>query len=116
MTRVIIESPYKGADWSDTERNIRYVRAAIRDSLLRGEAPYASHALYTLEGILDDKDPNQRALGIGAGFKWRGAAEKTVVYLDLGMSEGMKAGIEHAKSIGHVIEERVLGANWDARG
>ena len=42
MRRVIVESPYAG----DVERNIAYVRAAMRDCLMRGEAPLASHLLY----------------------------------------------------------------------
>lgn len=41
MRRVIIESPYHG----NVERNLRYLRACLRDSLLRGEAPFASHGL-----------------------------------------------------------------------
>ena len=32
---VVLESPYAG----DVARNVRYARACLRDSLLRGEAP-----------------------------------------------------------------------------
>ena len=53
MTRVIVESPYAG----DIEKNMRYLRACIRDCLLRGETPYASHALYTQDGVLRDDIP-----------------------------------------------------------
>ena len=109
MIRVIIESPYAG----DVERNLRYLRAAMRDCLHRGEAPYASHALYTQPGVLDDDDPAERALGIVAGFVWRAAADKTVVYQDLNMSSGMRQGIEHAETIGHPIEYRRLGGEWE---
>lgn len=49
MRRVILESPFAG----HVESNIEYARACIRDSLLRGEAPLASHLLYTQPGILD---------------------------------------------------------------
>lgn len=85
MRRVIIESPYAG----DIPRNLAYVRAAMRDCLLRGEAPFASHALYTQDGVLEDLLPEQRALGIAAGFAWRGTADTTVFYTDLGYSAGM---------------------------
>ena len=44
MRRVILESPYAG----NVEENVAYARAAVRDSLLRGEAPIASHLLYLL--------------------------------------------------------------------
>lgn len=50
MILVIIESPYAG----DVDRNLEYLRAAMRDCLKRGEAPFASHALYTQPGVLDD--------------------------------------------------------------
>jgi hypothetical protein len=56
--RVIVESPYAG----DIVRNITYARRAVRDSVLRGEAPIASHLLFPA-GILDDDIPKERALG-----------------------------------------------------
>jgi hypothetical protein len=104
MIRVLIESPYAG----DVERNLRYVRAAMRDCLTRGEAPYASHALYTQEGVLDDLIPDERTLGIDAGLLWGAAAEKTVVYTDLGTSRGMEYGIKNAEKAGRPIEYRTL--------
>lgn len=104
MRRVIIESPYAG----DVEENLRYLRACLRDSLLRGEAPFASHGLYTQAGVLDDTDPEERAHGIEAGFAWRPAAEATVVYTDRGISHGMHQGIEDARCNGRIIEYRVL--------
>lgn len=47
MIFVIVESPYAG----DVERNTAYARAAVRDCLMRGEAPFASHLLYMAYGI-----------------------------------------------------------------
>jgi hypothetical protein len=108
MKRVIIESPYAG----DINRNMRYVRACMRDCLLNGETPFASHALYTQEGVLRDDLPDERALGIGAGFLWRYVAEKTVVYIDEGMSSGMKAGIIHAEELGQPVEYRSI-PDWE---
>jgi hypothetical protein len=104
MTTVIVESPFAG----DVERNVRYARACMRDCLLRGEAPYASHLLYTQEGVLNDNIETERNHGIAAGFAWRSVAEKTVVYGDLGTSRGMEFGIAHAKNAGHPIEYRSL--------
>lgn len=104
MRLVILESPYAG----DVEKNIAYARRAVRDSLLRGEAPIASHLLYTQEGILDDDIPHDRALGIEAGLAWRRVSEATVVYADLGVSKGMKYGLELAKKYGRKIEFRSL--------
>jgi len=110
MKRVIIESPYAG----DVERNLQYLRACMRDCLLRGETPFASHGLYTQPGVLDDEIPVERELGIRAGFAWRTIAEMTVVYQDLGISRGMTYGIEHAHEIGHAVVYRSLGKPWEA--
>lgn len=111
MQRVIVESPYAG----DIEKNVRYLRACMRDCLLRGEAPYASHGLYTQEGVLRDEVPEEREYGISAGFAWREGADKTVVYTDLGYSKGMNYGIAHAHEINHPIEYRTLGGEWEQK-
>ncbi len=108
MLRTIIESPYAG----DIPRNLRYLRAAMRDALKRGEAPYASHALYTQPGVLDDTDPAERALGMEAGFAWGPHANLVTVYQDLGITDGMRLGIACAEKIGLRVEYRNLD-NWD---
>lgn len=107
MILVYLESPFAG----DIERNIDYARACMADCLKRGEAPFASHLLYTQEGILSDKNPNERMLGINAGFAWARFAQKTVVYTNLGISGGMKLGIQNARLAGREVEYRTL-PNW----
>lgn len=104
MRRVVIESPFAG----DVKRNKRYLAACMLDCLRRGESPFASHGLYTQEGVLDDNIPEERELGIQAGFAWRDVAEATVVYLDLGVSRGMEYGIRDAIRKGRPIEERTI--------
>ncbi|TCU34118.1 hypothetical protein EV129_113102 [Rhizobium azibense] len=79
------------------------------DCLERGEAPYASHLLYTQVGVLDDSDPVQRARGIEAGLLWGKHAEATVVYTDRGISGGMRQGIQRAINEGRPVEYRTLG-------
>lgn len=108
--RVIIESPYAG----NIALNLRYLRAAMRDCVLRGESPYASHAILTQEGVLRDEDPAERQLGIQAGFAWREVADATVVYTDLGYSSGMNLGIADAKKVGRALEFRKVNG-WDSR-
>ncbi len=104
MRRVILESPYAG----DVEKNVRYARACLHDCFMRGEAPIASHLLYTQPGVLDDNNPEERKLGIEAGLIWGSLAEATVVYTDRGMSRGMEYGIKKAVSEGRPIEYRKL--------
>lgn len=103
---VIIESPYAG----DVQRNEAYARAALKDCLLRGEAPLASHLLYTQPGVIDDNIPEERVLGIDAGLAWGAVADATVVYTDFGISAGMAYGIERAKREGRPVEYRQLPA------
>ena len=104
MRLVVVESPYAG----DIDRNLRYVRAAMRDCLHRGEAPYASHALYTQPGVLVDDLPGERTLGIEAGLAWGARADATVVYEDFGISGGMALGVERAVAQGRAVEYRRL--------
>lgn len=118
MRLVVIESPYAGATVEETQRNLRYLRACMHDCFKRGEAPFASHALYTQPGVLDDHDAEQRERGITAGFEWRRRADATVVYVDLGLSRGMRYGLDAAVKVreatgNHPIEERSLGKDWD---
>jgi hypothetical protein len=97
-----------GMWFAERHCNIRYARAAMKDCLGRGEAPYLSHLLYTQEGVLDDTIPEEREHGIRAGFAWRQVAAKTIVYTDLGISKGMKYGIDDAASRGCPVEYRTL--------
>lgn len=110
MRLVILESPYAG----DVERNVAYARACLRDSLRRGEAPIASHLLYTQPGVLDDKLEHERQMGIDAGLAWRDVAQATVVYTDHGMSAGMRYGIGRAEAAGVPVEYRSLNGRSDS--
>lgn len=92
MRLVLIESPYAGA----ISANLAYARKALKDSLGRGEAPYASHLLYTQ--VLDDTIPLERNWGIQAGLLWGQHAVLSAFYLDRGFSSGMAKGLEAAKN------------------
>ena len=104
MRLVLLESPYAG----DVDTNVRYARACMRDCLLRGEAPLASHLLYTQVGVLDDDIAPERAMGIEAGLAWGEWASATVVYTDLGISGGMQLGIDRASREGRPVIMRTL--------
>lgn len=107
MKHVLIESPFSG----DEHRNTRYARACMLDSLNRGEAPFLSHLLYTQ--VLNDRIPDDRAIGITAGLALGSLMNLTAVYEDLGISGGMLLGIERAKEQGRPIEHRKLGSFWE---
>lgn len=108
---VVLESPFAG----DVEANITYARRCVRHCLQMGEAPIASHLLYTQSGILDDNIPAQRILGISAGLSWLKVVAATVVYADLGISQGMRHGIDAAEAAGIPIVLRTIDGR-DLRG
>lgn len=110
-TLVVVESPYAG----DVETNTAYLRACMADCLRRGEAPFASHALYTQPGVLDDEVPEERARGIEAAFAWGRQADVRVFYVDRGMSSGMERGLEEAQREGQRVVIRHLGGPWADR-
>lgn len=124
-TYVFIESPYMGRNPEETLRNIRYARACKRDCLLRGEVPFASHTSYTQPGVLDDNDPEERLMGMRAGWEMLelfalvnslSHSEMPCVdrqYIDLGLSNGMRQGGERAKELGLPVEQKSLGENWE---
>lgn len=130
MKLVIIESPLgtkpDGTRCSPEEfaKNQEYALACMLDSLRRSEAPFASHVLYPL--VLKDALPEERALGMNAGFAWGQAAADSegthneyntqhamcAVYTDRGVTSGMRAGIEKHKANYLPIEHRTLGGDW----
>lgn len=120
---VDIETPYASkakepkVNREELLRNLRYARACVRDSLLMGEIPFASHLFFTQPGILDDNVAKEREMGINAGKDLIEALPEivTVVYDDLGISPGMKYGIERALKNGRKVEYRCLASNWEKR-
>ena len=117
MDRVVLESPYAGRDGDEMIRNILYARRAVRDCVLRKEAPIASHLLLTQDGILRDGVPDERRLGIAAGLAWVEVADKMVLYTDYNISPGMKDACEYAEGLGVKVELRRIGKNptdWTA--
>jgi hypothetical protein len=108
MIPVILESPYGDEDPAAVEANVEYARKCMKDCLLRGEAPFASHLLYTQPKVLDDRKPKERQHGINAGFTWRTLAKMTVVYVDRGISAGMVLGVRNSLDRGVPVVFREL--------
>lgn len=84
----IIESPFVG----DPEINWIYLKRAVLNSIKRGETPFASHGFYPQ--FLDDRDPEERKLGINLGFGFWRHANLIAFYTDYGMSVGMTEAFE----------------------
>ncbi len=112
MKLVILESPFAPFEFAGIsrteEQNIKYARECVRHSLSLGEAPIASHLLYTQPGILNDYVPKERQWGIDAGLAWKKVAQGSVVYVDFGITRGMQYGIDAARSAGLGVEFRYI--------
>lgn len=119
MKRVMIESPYRATEGRSIADNLSYAEEAMRDSLKRGEAPFAMHLLYPF--YLDDRKTDERARGISCGLSWSQAAELVAVYCDFGITHGMIMAIKQAKARGITVELRALhgrvplAARWMVR-
>jgi hypothetical protein len=111
MRRAILESPYQSKNEAKVQLHLDYARAAMLHSLAQGESALASHLIWPW--ILDDADPAEREQGMIAGFAWHRVAEASVIYTDLGISNGMEAGIAMAKLFGLPVEYRKI-PNWQA--
>lgn len=113
MKRVIIESPLGNRPYGtrcspeEYEANVKYARKALADSLRRqDEAPFGSHIIYPL--CLDDATPEERKLGMEAGFCWGEKADLIAVYMDRGLTAGMILGIEKHQKNNIPIEYRFI--------
>ena len=107
MKVVALESPFAG----DVARNVAYAEACVRECALRyGEAAFAMHLYFP--HALQDLDDAERSVGIEAGLALVGAlqAEASVVYVDLGVSSGMRQGIKDAWAKGRAVVLARLGA------
>jgi hypothetical protein len=93
---VIVESPYAADTPQGIEENVEYARRCMRAILLRGDAPYASHLLYTQPGVLRDEVPGERAMGMNAGWEFYRVAGECAAFIDRGVSKGMYAGLQRA--------------------
>jgi len=108
LKRVIIESPYAG-DAETIRINEIYGELCMHDCLVNyNESPYASHLLYTRKWVLRDDHPEERKLGINAGFYWRDVAEQSNFYTDMEITDGMVLGIKDCKEKDKPYEVRKL--------
>lgn len=99
---VIVESPFAG----DMERNRKYAIRACIDCLARKEVPYASHLFFPQ--FLDELAPEDRELGLTAGYAFWKLATKIVFYCDLGWSRGMQRAYDRSEEMKISREKRHL--------
>jgi hypothetical protein len=106
MKCVIVESRHNAPTPEGVQENVEYLKKCLLDSLKRGESPYASHLFFTQ--FLDDKIPDERELGLQAGFAWHELSHHSAVYVDNGVSKGMLLGMQSAILKGKAVYLRSL--------
>lgn len=111
MFRVMVESPFRTeiGDWRQEMAFKVYLHRAVRDSIDRGEAPFAMHLHYTQ--VLNDRIPEQRTKGIECGLEWAHQANYAAFYVDYGWSEGMLKAMTQYNRWGIEWQERSIGQN-----
>lgn len=105
---VIICTPFMAEDPALAEKMKRYGKRATRDSIIKNEAPLASHLFFY--SVLSDKDPIERDIGLQSQLSWLKVADIVAVYVDFGITPAMKVAINNAKLLQKKIEYRTIGA------
>ena len=80
-----------------------YAEAAMLDSVNRGEAPFPWNGL---NAFLDDTIPEERAAALETCLAWLPHAARVAVYVDFGVSSGMRGEIDRAEALGIPVEYR----------
>jgi hypothetical protein len=103
---VLVESPYTSP--KGRLECVRYALWCMYDSLSRGEAPMASHLLYT-QALPEDQAG--RAMGLECRDAWSRQTTLVAQYTDLGLTPGMVRDVD---STNKVEQRKLEGALRDA--
>ncbi|ASD50523.1 hypothetical protein FDI24_gp242 [Acidovorax phage ACP17] len=105
--RAVLISPFMPEDLSNAGKMLRYANRAVQDSLMRNEAPIASHAFFF--GLAPNV-PIERDAGLHSQLSWIPKADVVVVYVDFGITAAMQVAINVAEVKAKKIEYRSIGA------
>ncbi len=112
-TMEFLETPYSG----DVDRNLRYLMLCGFESFQRGAMPVATHSFMTahpaalhffVSDYAKEWDVFSREEAIERGTVLRRRCDRTVFYVDLGMSRGMTAAMQYCKANNLPFEVRKL--------
>lgn len=103
----VILSPFMAEDPSRANAMARYAKRCVQDSLLKNEAPVASHYFYY--EVLNSNLSIERDIGLQSQLTWVQHAELIAVYIDMGITQAMDLAINVAKLANKKIEFRKIG-------
>ena len=104
---VIVLSPFMAEDPALAMKMQRYAARAIKDSLMKNEAPLASYVFYS--DALSPKNPIERDIGLQAQLTWLKGCDILAVYMDFGITPAMQVVINNAMLKVKRIEYRTIG-------
>lgn len=107
---VVVESPFGSRSPLVRKANRLYANHLMRGVFEQGKVPIASHVFYT--EALDDTVPEERLLGMAAGFHLGDLAQECWIGVDLGVSSGMTEGIIRAQERGQKLVEVSTGVTY----
>jgi hypothetical protein len=77
----------------DRAINRRYAKLCLRDALLRGEHPYASHVLFDVPAEQGKLREREARACMRSGTAWGAHGEVRAYYIDRGLSAEMRAAM-----------------------
>lgn len=98
MKTAYICSPYRAKDGATLDNHIEYAQEITRKALAAGLAPITPH-LYITQ-VTNDELPKERAQGMAAGIALLKKCDVILIGVRYGISEGMAAEINEAKTAG----------------
>ena len=75
---------------------------------MRGSVEPGQYTSFDYTQVLDDHDPNERAMGIEMALEYLDGSDLLAVYTDRGISKGMQAEIDFATERRTLIEYRSI--------
>lgn len=94
-------SPYRGETSEQIDRHIKYAVHLTRETLLQGNYPVTPHLYITM--ALDDKNEEERKIGMGAALALMKSCDVLIVGQQYGISKGMDKEIKIAKILNKPI-------------
>ena len=87
---VVIEVPWTGMSKDAATQEIAYLRACLRDSLARNEAPWSMHGMLHQTMALYDDDEDQVAEALLVARNMVIKADAVIFYIDRRMTNAMR--------------------------
>lgn len=104
---VMIECPYGTEDPAKRELYERYAKMCLKDSLRRGEAPFAGQMFYAK--LLNTHVAPEKDVGLVSHMSWIAVADIVAIYTDLGISPSMQIAINVATIKNRQMRFRSIG-------